>query len=137
MGALSGKVCIITGGAGSLGLATARVFLAEGARLMLVDVNDVDAVICDYDVLAAIAPDAWAASPLLSSTPVIAVSLTRRHPGEAHLLDVNGLAGFFYLPTLELEDARRVLAGIRRKRGAINPPNVLPWPGTTPIAKPR
>jgi NAD(P)-dependent dehydrogenase (short-subunit alcohol dehydrogenase family) len=42
MGALSGKVCIITGGAGSLGLATARLFLAEGARVMLVDVNDAE-----------------------------------------------------------------------------------------------
>lgn len=37
MNALGGKVCIITGGAGSLGLAAARLFLAEGASLMLVD----------------------------------------------------------------------------------------------------
>jgi NAD(P)-dependent dehydrogenase (short-subunit alcohol dehydrogenase family) len=37
MGALDGKVCVITGAAGSLGAATARLFLAEGARLMLVD----------------------------------------------------------------------------------------------------
>lgn len=36
-GALDGKTCIITGGAGSLGAATARLFAAEGARLMLVD----------------------------------------------------------------------------------------------------
>src|SRR6185436_1859795 len=40
MGALSGKVCIITGGAGSLGQATARLFIAEGARVMLVDVKE-------------------------------------------------------------------------------------------------
>jgi NAD(P)-dependent dehydrogenase (short-subunit alcohol dehydrogenase family) len=37
MGALDGKVCVITGGAGSLGAATARLFVAEGARVMLVD----------------------------------------------------------------------------------------------------
>jgi NAD(P)-dependent dehydrogenase (short-subunit alcohol dehydrogenase family) len=37
LNALSGKTCIITGGAGSLGLATARLFLDEGASLMLVD----------------------------------------------------------------------------------------------------
>lgn len=42
MGALGGKVCIVTGGAGSLGLATARLFLAEGAAVMLVDLRESD-----------------------------------------------------------------------------------------------
>ncbi len=39
MGSLKGKVCIITGGAGSLGLASASLLLHEGARVMLVDNN--------------------------------------------------------------------------------------------------
>jgi NAD(P)-dependent dehydrogenase (short-subunit alcohol dehydrogenase family) len=39
MGLVEGKTCIITGGAGSIGLATARVLLAEGARVMLVDLD--------------------------------------------------------------------------------------------------
>jgi NAD(P)-dependent dehydrogenase (short-subunit alcohol dehydrogenase family) len=36
---LAGKATLITGGAGSIGLATARAFLAEGARVMLVDLD--------------------------------------------------------------------------------------------------
>jgi NAD(P)-dependent dehydrogenase (short-subunit alcohol dehydrogenase family) len=34
------KVCVITGGAGSIGLAAAKLLLAEGAKVMLVDLND-------------------------------------------------------------------------------------------------
>jgi len=39
-GRLQGKICVITGGAGSIGLASARCFLAEGARVMLVDCDE-------------------------------------------------------------------------------------------------
>jgi NAD(P)-dependent dehydrogenase (short-subunit alcohol dehydrogenase family) len=37
MGVLDGKVCIVTGGGGSLGSESARIMLKEGARVMLVD----------------------------------------------------------------------------------------------------
>jgi NAD(P)-dependent dehydrogenase (short-subunit alcohol dehydrogenase family) len=36
---LEGEVCLITGGGGSLGRATARLFLKEGARVVLADRN--------------------------------------------------------------------------------------------------
>jgi len=37
---LDGKVVIVTGGAGSIGLATAQAFVAEGARVMIADLSD-------------------------------------------------------------------------------------------------
>jgi NAD(P)-dependent dehydrogenase (short-subunit alcohol dehydrogenase family) len=37
---LAGRVALITGGAGSIGLATARAFIAEGARVMIADLNE-------------------------------------------------------------------------------------------------
>jgi NAD(P)-dependent dehydrogenase (short-subunit alcohol dehydrogenase family) len=53
MGQLEGRICIVTGGAGSIGLASAELFLKEGARVMLVDLHA--------------APLAEAAARLLSS----------------------------------------------------------------------
>jgi NAD(P)-dependent dehydrogenase (short-subunit alcohol dehydrogenase family) len=39
MGQLANKVCVITGAAGSIGLASARLFVEQGARVMLVDLQ--------------------------------------------------------------------------------------------------
>ena len=67
-----------------------------------------DVVICDYDLLATIPLEKWEHDTLLSRIPVIAVSLTR-HVEELHILDVNGIAGFLYLPTLEQAPALKIL----------------------------
>jgi len=40
MGLLDQKVCIVTGGAGSIGTASVRSFLAEGAKVMIVDLDE-------------------------------------------------------------------------------------------------
>jgi NAD(P)-dependent dehydrogenase (short-subunit alcohol dehydrogenase family) len=37
MGGMDGKICVVTGAAGSIGLASAKLFAAEGAHVMLVD----------------------------------------------------------------------------------------------------
>jgi len=37
---MENKVCLITGGAGSIGVAAARLLAAEGAKVMLVDLNE-------------------------------------------------------------------------------------------------
>jgi hypothetical protein len=92
-----------------------------------------DAVICDYDLLATMPLASWEQDPILAGVPLIAVSMTR-HPGEVHVMDVNGIAGFLYLPTLDAEDASRLLAAVRRKTGGINPPSVLPWPAVQTTA---
>jgi len=39
---LEGRTCLVTGGAGSIGRATARLFLEHGARVMLVDLKAAD-----------------------------------------------------------------------------------------------
>ena len=90
-----------------------------------------------YELLATFSLSVWENDPALSRVPFIAVSLTR-HPGEAHLLDINHIAGFLYLPTLDREDALSLLNAVqRRRRPIIPPPTALQWPGTTPVAHHR
>ena len=67
-----------------------------------------DVVVCEYDLLATFPMDVWEHDAVLRETPVVAVSLTRRSD-EMHPLDVNGIAGFLYLPTLRAADAHRLL----------------------------
>jgi hypothetical protein len=75
-----------------------------------------DIVFCEYDLLATVPLEPWERDQFLSRVPVIAVSLTRRSD-EMHLLDINNIAGFFYLPALTDDDARRLLHAVRPSAG--------------------
>jgi len=63
MGIMNGKTCIVTGGAGSIGLASASLLLSEGARVMLVGRNRenltraVESLNASDDVLGTITAD--------------------------------------------------------------------------------
>ena len=109
-----------------IGLETfAAVGLDEGASLAVRE--DVDLVLCDYDLLATWRLDAWERDASLARLPVVAVSLTRR-PDEVHLLDVNGIGGFLYLPTLSADMAHRVLSAAGRCSVSVPLEARLQWP---------
>lgn len=80
-----------------------------------------DVVICDYDLLTSSSLDRWEVDPRLSDIPIIAVSLTRR-PEEVYVQEGHAVAGFLYLPTLERDDALRLLSALR-KSGVVSPPS--------------
>jgi hypothetical protein len=103
----------------AMGVATTDAVGMDAALVRAVETPP-DVVICDYDLLATIPLENWEANDLLSQTPVIAVSLTR-HAQELHLLDVNGIAGFLYLPTLEEAPAMKILqAAAARPKFTLN-----------------
>jgi hypothetical protein len=114
----------------AMGLTTTNAVGLESA-VLAAGASAPDVVICDYDVLATIPLEQWERDSLLSNTPVIAVSLTR-HAEEIHLLDVNGIAGFLYLPTLEQAPALRIL-----QAAATRPRYVLSTHITAPRAMER
>jgi hypothetical protein len=94
---------------GNMGLDTAAAVGLDEA-LAAAGSYPPDVIICEYDLLATLPLERWEQDELLSRRPVIAVSLTRRAE-EHHPLDVNGIAGSLYLPTLTRESALKVLAG--------------------------
>ena len=90
-----------------LGVETQAVVGLENA-LIASRVFQPNLVICEYEVLVTLPLEAWERDELLSRTPLIAVSLTRR-PHEALLLDVNGIGGFLYLPMLDRDAALKII----------------------------
>ncbi len=92
-GRLAGKAALITGGAGSIGLATARAFIAEGARVMIADLEDALARAAD-SIDAAGDAVAWQATDVTDSEQVMAaVTATVREFGRLDIAFAN--AGVF------------------------------------------
>ncbi len=114
-----------------IGLRTRSVVGLDDA-LTAVQAEAPDVVICDYDLLATIALDRWEHDASFARVPVIAVSLTRR-PEEMHVLDVNGIGGFLYLPTLDPQTALRLLE-MTRRAAEYTPARGLPRHTTTSSA---
>ena len=97
---------------GALGIETVpAVGLAQALEIARGCAPDV--VLCDYDLLATFSLREWECDERVGCVPIVAVSLTRR-PTEAHVLDINGIGGFLYLPTLDRARALRVLASMAR-----------------------
>lgn len=118
---------------GAMGFVTAAaVGLDDAARVARTSPPQV--VFCDYDILSTVPLDVWERDELLARVPVIAVSL-RRRPHEVHVMDVNGIAGFFYLPTLTREAVMSLLASLRRVATVFSLP--APARAADPAASPQ
>jgi len=93
---------------GEHGIATEPVVGVEGAVEAAQKIAP-DVILCEHELLTGIPITAWEKDACLSSTAVIGVSLSRR-PNEAGVThDLNGVAGFLYLPTLDVENALRLI----------------------------
>jgi NAD(P)-dependent dehydrogenase (short-subunit alcohol dehydrogenase family) len=109
MARLAGKVALITGAAQGLGLAMARMFAREGAKVVLTDIQ--------ADAVAAAAREIGAAATALShdvtseSQWIAAVAHARSTFGGLNILVNNaGIGGLASVEDCTLEDWRRVHA---------------------------
>ena len=109
MGRLEDKTAFISGAAGSIGAATARRFAAEGARVVLSDV--------DADGLHALAEELDAEAAVADVTDAAAVAAAIAQAGELDIAFAN--AGIFgdIAPVTDYDEAvfARVSAPTRRR----------------------
>jgi meso-butanediol dehydrogenase/(S,S)-butanediol dehydrogenase/diacetyl reductase len=105
-GRLAGKVAVVTGAASGIGAATARRFAAEGARLVLSDLND-DAGTALARELDALFVPADVADP--AQVEALMQAAADRH-GALHVVHNNaGIGAFGKAPDLDVELWKRVI----------------------------
>jgi NAD(P)-dependent dehydrogenase (short-subunit alcohol dehydrogenase family) len=107
------KVAIVTGAASGIGLATAKRFAAEGARVVIADLDLKKAEVAAEVVKQAGAPDAWASQCDVSDEDKVEATVagTLQRFGRFDVLVNNaGLMVFKSLTDLSGDDWRRVLA---------------------------
>ena len=111
---------------------------ADGLEEALVVSRDFtpDVMIAEYELLAMLSLEAWERDELLSRTAVIAVSLTRRSQ-EAHLLDINGIAGFLYMPLLPGDTTKIVSRRCTDQARTLRPPDYLHSAVRRQLGRPR
>lgn len=94
----------------------------------------IDVILCDYDLLASSSLGGWEGDEVLSTIPLVAVSLTRR-PDEVTPADAAGIGGYLYLPTLQPEQALRVLRGACGRAVRVPAMAGLSWPPARVVAR--
>ncbi len=109
MGRVEGKVCIVTGAAQGLGAADARLLVAEGAKVVLTDVN--------ADAGEALAAELGPAARFVqqdvseeSTWPALIDSVVAEHGGLDVLVNNAGIAPIGTVETTDTETWRRTLA---------------------------
>ena len=106
------KVVIVTGGASGIGLAVAKRFASEGARVVLADYNQPNLDAAVPDVLAAGAPEVWGSLCNVSdeNQVVATVAGAIQKFGRLDIIINNaGLMGFKPLEELTGDDWLRIL----------------------------
>lgn len=109
----TGKVAIITGAASGIGLATAKRFGTEGARVVIADLNGDKAATAANEVKTAGAPDAWGSACDVSKEENVAATVAgaiERFGSVDVIVNNAGLMVFKPLVDLTRDDWMRVLA---------------------------
>src|SRR5256714_9966362 len=107
------KVAIVTGAASGIGLATAKRFAQEGARVVVADLDRDKAEAAANEVKQAGAPDAWASGCDVSCEDDVKATVAGAMSRYGRLdLVVNNAGLMVFKPLVELtgDDCRKVLA---------------------------